>query len=77
MVNTASTVRLPFIVTVQVVPEQTPWYPLKVEPVAAVAFKVTLVPSAKTKEQVVPQLMPAGVLVTVPEPSPDFVTVSV
>ena len=66
------------IVTVQVpVPSQGPaLQPAKVEPVAGVAVKVTAVPLAKLAEQVAPQLMPAGVLVTVPEPVPDLVTVS-
>jgi hypothetical protein len=60
-------------VTVQVpVPEQAPLQPAKEEPAAGVAVRV--VPCVTDCEQVVPQLMPAGVLVTVPEPVPLLVT---
>jgi hypothetical protein len=33
-----------------------------------VAFKLTVVPATKLKRQLVPQLMPAGLLVTLPLP---------
>ena len=57
--------------TVQVpVPEQAPDQPAKVEPDAAVAVRVTLVPEANNAEHVAPQPMPAGVDVTVPVPLP-------
>jgi hypothetical protein len=68
----------PLIVTVQVVavPEQPPpFQPEKVEPDAGAAVKVTAVPLVKEVEQVVPQEMPAGELVTVPLPAPALVTV--
>jgi hypothetical protein len=52
-----------------------PLQPAKVEPAAAVAIKVTRAPLLKVAEQVLPQLMPAGVLVTVPSPLPVLVTV--
>src|SRR5437899_10582162 len=74
----AVTARAALIVTVQApVPVQLPLQPLKVEPAAGAAVKVTMVPMANAAEQVAPQEMPAGVLVTVPLPTPVFVTVSV
>jgi hypothetical protein len=48
---------------------------VNVDPVAAVAVRVTDV--LKLTEQVVPQLMPLGLLVTVPLPVPAGVTVRV
>jgi len=50
---------------------------LKVEPAAGAAVRVTVVPLVKLAEQVAPQLMPAGALVTVPVPVPALETVSV
>jgi hypothetical protein len=38
-----------------------------------VAFNVTTVPLSNSAEQALPQLMPAGVLVTVPLPLPFLV----
>src|SRR5438552_3488354 len=66
-------------VTVQApVPEQLPpLQPVKVEPAAGVAVSVTAVPLAKLAEQVAPQVIPAGALVTVPLPVPAGVTVRV
>ena len=57
------------------VPEQAPDQPLKVNPAAGVAVSVTLVPLANDAVQVVPQLIPLGLLVTVPLPVPASVTV--
>jgi hypothetical protein len=56
--------------TVQVgdVPPHAPLQPLKLEPLAGLAVRVTFVFAAKLAEQVLPQLIPAGLLVTVPEP---------
>jgi hypothetical protein len=60
------------------VPEQPPpLQPVKVEPAAGVAVKVTAVPPANAEEHVAPQEIPAGLLVTVPVPAPDLLTVSV
>jgi hypothetical protein len=59
------------------VPEQTLLQPVKVEPVAATALSVTYVLVAKAYEQVDPQLIPAGLLVTVPLPVPPLMTVRV
>jgi hypothetical protein len=75
----AVTVVAPLSVTVQVpVPEQPPpLQPVKVEPAAGVAVKVTAVPLANAVEQIAPQEIPAGLLVTVPLPAPDLLTVSV
>ena len=67
------------MVTAQVpVPVQPPpFQPVKVDPAAGVAVKVTAVPLAKAAEQVAPQEMPAGALETVPVPAPALVTASV
>ena len=47
-----------------------PFQPAKVEPAAAVAVSVICVPETKLAEHVPPQLIPEGLLVTVPEPLP-------
>lgn len=74
----AVTALAPSMVTVQApVPEHGPLHPTKVDPFAAAAFKVTLVALAKEAEQVAPQLIPAGLDVTEPEPVPARVTVRV
>ena len=72
LVNSAVTDLLAVIETVQVpVPEQpSPDQPVKVEPEAGLAVRATDVPELKLAEQVEPQLMPLGLLVTVPEPVP-------
>ena len=61
-----------FIATVPLV-QPDPLQPAKVDPAAGVAVKVTAVPLLYVPEQVLPQLMPAGLLVTVPLPVPAFV----
>jgi len=73
----AVTARAALIVTLQApVPVQAPLQPENVEPVAGAAVRVTAVPLVNDAEQVLPQEMPAGVLVTVPLPVPALVTVS-
>jgi hypothetical protein len=52
-----------------------PLQPAKVEPEAGVAVSVTVVPLLNAAEQVLPQLIPAGLLVTVPFPVPLLVVV--
>ncbi len=77
----AVTVWLPFIVTVQgPVPLQPPpLQPVKIAPPAVVAVNVTKLPAGKLAEHTAPQLIPAGVLVTVPlaAPVPVLLTVNV
>jgi len=54
-----------------------PTHPMKVEPGDALAVSVTGVSAGNTDEQVAPQLIPAGLLLTVPPPVPTRLTVSV
>ena len=62
------------MVTVHVEPLQDPLQFAKELPVPGVAVSVTTVPEVKAVLQVLPQLIPVGLLVTVPEP--DFATVN-
>jgi len=59
------------------VPLQLPVHPANVELVTGAAVRVTEVPLLNVTLHVVPQLMPAGLLVTVPAPVPARLTVSV
>ena len=76
--NLASTVMSAFMVTVHVpVPEHPPpFQPANCMFRSGVAVKVTLVPGLYVALQVAPQLMPAGLEVTVPVPVPLLVTIS-
>jgi hypothetical protein len=66
-----------FIVTVHVdVPLHPPDHPPKVALDAGAAVRVTTVPAEKPATQVVPQLIPEGLVVMLPPPVPDVVTVS-
>ena len=72
MLNVAVTDVAAETVTEQVpVPVQAPDHPAKVEPALGVAVSVTVVPLANPAEQVEPQLIPAGELVTEPVPVPE------
>src|SRR5262249_59909407 len=53
-----------------------PLQPVKVDPAAGVAVRVTAVPLANVAEHVAPHVMPAGALVMVPDPAPVLLTVS-
>src|SRR5947207_9090605 len=66
------------IVTVHVpVPEQAPLQPVNTSVPLGVAVNVTVMSCQNVDEQVVPQLIPAGELATVPAPLPARATVSV
>jgi hypothetical protein len=76
-VNVAVTEALPVNFTLQApVPVQAPDQPANVEVVFEAAVSVTTVPLVKLALHVAPQLIPAGLLVTVPAPVPAFLTVS-
>jgi hypothetical protein len=65
------------MVTLQVdVPLHPPVHPANVELDAGAAVSVTAAPAEKVATQAVPQLMPAGLLVMLPEPLPELVTAS-
>jgi hypothetical protein len=73
------TLRLLFSVSVQFActPEQAPDQPAKLLPALGVAVRVTVVPLVKLALQLAPQLMPAGLELTVPVPEPVLLTLSV
>jgi hypothetical protein len=74
----AVTERLACMLTTQLpVPLHAPDQPAKVESVEAAAVSVTVLLSVKVAAQAFPQLIPAGLLVTTPEPVPSLATVSV
>jgi hypothetical protein len=76
LLNVAVQLMLLVIVTVPVA-VQLPDQPANVEPEPGMAVNATEVPLFSVVEHVVPQLIPAGLLVTVPVPVPAGVTVSV
>jgi hypothetical protein len=53
-----------------------PFQPVKPDPGEGLAVSVTEVPASYTAEHVAPQLMPDGVLLTLPLPVPPLVTES-
>src|SRR5512132_722716 len=74
----AVTERAALMVTVQAaVPEQAPDQPLKADRGVAAAVSVSTVPYLNVCAQAAPQLMPAGLEMTVPTPFPAFVSASV
>ena len=75
-VNIAVTLSAVFIVTVHVpVPlHPAPPQPAKVEPLAGAAVSTTCEPLAKLALHAAPQLIPEGLLVTVPDPLPPTAT---
>jgi hypothetical protein len=80
VLNVAVTAVAPVIVTAHVpVPVHAPVHPANVDPDpgVGVAVRVTEVPLPNDALQAVPQLIPAGRLVTVPVPLPAKLTVSV
>jgi hypothetical protein len=64
------------MVQVGLVPLQPPDHPANLEPGLAAAFSVTDVPSANVPLHVLPQLTLAGLMATVPAPSPAVFIVS-
>ena len=69
--KTALTVLFLLMVRMQeLVPVHSPDQPVKADPIAGVAVKVTEAPLTNEKEHIVPQSIPDGVDVTVPEPVP-------
>ena len=71
-----ATETLPAIVHEAVPVHPPPLQPLNAEPTAGVATSVTGVPRGYELEQTVPQLIPGDVLLTIPAPSPDLLTVT-
>ncbi len=75
--NVAVQLRAAFIVTLPSVQSASPLHPANVEPDAGAGMSVTEVPSSYISVQSLPQLIPVGLVVTVPEPVPVFDTVRV
>ena len=76
-IKVAVTVIAELTVTLQApVPVQAPPQPVNTDPAAAIALSVTAVPDVNVAEHVAPQLIPAGLLVTVPAPAPWGISVS-
>src|SRR5437764_6843783 len=77
-VKVADTVCAEFMVTTHAaVPEHAPPHPPNLESAAGVAVIVTMVPGLRLAEQVLPQLMDASLLLTVPLPVPCLLTCNV
>jgi len=63
-----------FIVSEPSLQSVSPVHPAKTDPEPALAVRATMAPLLKVPEQILPQLMPAGELDTVPVPVPVFAT---
>ena len=74
-VKVAIQLRLVVMVTLPSPQSASPDQPLKRDPVSALAVKVTTVLGGYGSVQSIPQLIPAGLLVTVPAPVPVLVTI--
>jgi hypothetical protein len=75
--NVAVTALAESMVTVQLpVPVHAPLQPVNVDMPSGIAVSVTIVPVPNNAEHVAPQLMPAGLDVTLPLPVPDFATLN-
>lgn len=74
LVNVATHVLLAFIVTTVSVQSESPLNPTKAEPELAAPVSCTESPLWYTSLQSSPQLMPGGLLVTVPLPAPVLLT---
>ena len=77
ILNVAVQLTLADIVTLPSLQSASPLQALKIDPVAAAAVRLTFSPVEKGALQVGPQLIPAGLLVTVPLPAPALVMVRV
>jgi hypothetical protein len=74
--NVAVQILAAVIVTVPSLQSVSPLQPAKVDPAEGVAVRVTAVPLLYEAIHVEPQVMPVGLLVTVPAPEPVLLTVS-
>jgi hypothetical protein len=65
------------MVTIPSKQSESPLHPAKIEPEAGTGVKETTVPAEYRSEQSLPQVIPTGLLVTVPLPLPSAVTTDV
>jgi hypothetical protein len=76
-VNVAIQLRAADSVTMPSLQSTSPLHPAKNDPAAGVPVRVTTCPKANDALQLLPQLIPAGLLVIVPLPAPCLLNVSV
>src|SRR4051812_13300964 len=65
------------IITIPSRQSESPLHPAKMEPEAAIGVRETTIPEEYASEQSLPQLIPAGLLFTLPLPLPSGVTTDV